>query len=78
MLTDTGKQVVKETALWFAGQGDKVYIGAKNEPQWMPAGVESILFDPLCEESLCKAADTLKEKEGKLDILVLGTVESSN
>ncbi len=73
LLTDTGKAVVKETANYFVGKGDTVYIGAKETPDWLCDGMKALLFDPLCPESLSAAVESLQSDCGKLDILVLGT-----
>ncbi len=73
LIKDTAKPIVRQTADWFISQNDRVYLAVTRLPDHTDADVNYLVFDPFCEESLSLAAAGLKEQEGRLDILILGT-----
>ena len=59
LLMETGRAATLEAASWFAAHGDCVYLGARTMPEQIPNGVQGLVFDPLCAESLEEAVKTV-------------------
>lgn len=75
LMMDTGCDAVQEAAQWFAAHGDTVMIAAKIKPENACGCAEYLTVDPMCDESLQAAVEALKQKHGRLDILIIGAAE---
>lgn len=73
LIIDTEKPVVLQTVDWYLSQNDRVYLAVKQLPKQPVLGLSYLVFDPFGEDSLAAAISELQQKEGKLDILILGT-----
>ncbi|MBQ2667736.1 MAG: SDR family NAD(P)-dependent oxidoreductase [Clostridia bacterium] len=72
LFMETGRPATMNAAAWFAAQGDRVYLAGKTQPEVMPDGVRFLPMDPMNEQSLADAVQTVEAADGKLDIFVLG------
>lgn len=74
LITGGNKGLGYEAAKALKALGYKVYIGSRDENRGMKAardiGVECVELDVTVVETLRNAAHTIREKEGRLDILI--------
>lgn len=73
-ITGGNKGLGYETAKRLIEMGQKVYIGSRNEERGKIAakelGAELILIDVTDDDSVKEAAESMRSKEGRIDILI--------
>ncbi len=74
-ILDTGLSTVREATEWFIKQQDHVLLGVQTMPKDRVFGAEYLALDP--HFGFQKTADEIERRYGKLDILILGTVDKT-